>query len=352
MNLYLSRDGQNFGPYTVDQAREYLAARQFLPNDYALFEGQTEWKPLGELLGIHTKQVEPETNPVPAEPVVEVAVQTVGEPIEQRESEPVAGQSPPKPESQHPTRKGPRKIRGMNKGQSVVVRPPRSLASKIISTFIVFLVTAILFGGIVTGLYFAMPQKIGPILAKLGIPVGEEKTSPAQDAESAKKVEPSTPGEMMLDEEQAQRLRGSGIRILPVKGDEGLQAIPPMDSESPLNDDDLIALVPVAHHLVFIDLTQSKITDRGLGQLVEMKNLKRLTLEGVKEITPEGIAQLKPLENLTFLNLVRVPLDDSLVDVLIGMENLREVYLYETGLSEAAVSRLKTARPKMYVREG
>ena len=108
----------------------------------------------------------------------------------------------------------------------------------------------------------------------------------------------------------------------------------------------------MAQYLVFIDLTQSKITDRGLGQLVEMKNLKRLTLEGVKEITPEGIAQLKPLENLTFLNLVRVPLDDSLVDVLIGMENLREVYLYETGLTETAVSRLKTARPKMYVREG
>jgi len=352
MNLYLSRDGQTFGPYTVDQAREYLAAGQFLPNDHALFEGQTEWKPLGELLGTLTGQVEPETNPVPAEPVVEAAVQTVEETIAQGESEPLAGQSSQKPESQHPTRKGPKKIRGMNKGQSVVVRPQRSLASKIISTFIVFLVTAILFGGIVTGLYFAMPQKIGPILAKLGIPVGEEKTAPEQPAISAKKAEPSTPGEMMLDEEQAQRIRGSGIRILPVKGDEGLQAIPPMDSESPLNDDDLVALVPVAHHLVFIDLTQSKITDRGLGQLVEMKNLKRLTLEGVKEITPEGIAQLKPLEKLTFLNLVRVPLDDSLVDVLIGMENLREVYLYETGLSETAVSRLKTARPKMYVREG
>lgn len=352
MNLYLSRDGQNFGPYTADQARQYLAAGQFLASDYALFEGQTEWKPLGELLGIQTKQVEPETNPVSADPVVVAAVPMVEETIAQRESEPLAGQARQKPESQRSIRKGPKKIKGMHKGQSVVVRPQRSLASKIMSTFIVFLVTAILFVGIVTGLYFAMPQKIGPILANLGIPVGEEKTMLEQAATTAKKPESSTLGEMMLDEEQAQRLRGSGIRILPVKGDEGLQAIPPMDSESPLNDDDLVALVPMAQFLVFIDLTQSKITDRGLGQLVEMKNLKRLTLEGVKEITPEGIAQLKPLENLTFLNLVRVPLDDSLVDVLIGMENLREVYLYETGLSETAVSRLKTARPKMYVREG
>ena len=352
MNLYLSREGQTFGPYTVDQAREYLAAGQFSPNDYALFEGQTEWKSLGELLVSQTEQAEPEANPVSVEPVVEAAVQTVGETTVQEESEPVAGQSPQASESSRPKRNKPKKIRGINKGQSVVVPRQRSLALKIFSTFVVFLVTAILFGGIVTGLYFAMPAKIGPILAKLGIPVGERTTVPKQNTEPAKKIEPSTPDEMMLDEEQAQRLRGSGIRILPMKGDTGLQVISSMDPESPLNDDDLVALAPVAHHLVSIDLTQSKITDRGLGQLVEMKNLKRLTLEGVKEITPEGIAQLKPLENLTYLNLVRVPLDDSLVDVLIGMENLREVYLYETGLSEGAVSRLKIARPKMYVIEG
>ena len=54
MNLYLSREGQTFGPYTVDQAREYLAAGQFFPNDHALFEGQTEWKSLGELIGTET----------------------------------------------------------------------------------------------------------------------------------------------------------------------------------------------------------------------------------------------------------------------------------------------------------
>ena len=137
-----------------------------------------------------------------------------------------------------------------------------------------------------------------------------------------------------------------------MKEDTGLQIISSLDPKLSIKDDDLSALAPVASQLVAIDLTQSKITDRGLGQLIEMKNLKRLTLEGVKEITPDGIAKLKPLENLSSLNLVRVPLDDSLVDVLIMMENLREVYLFETGLSETAISRLKTARPKLFVIEG
>ena len=34
------------------------------------------------------------------------------------------------------------------------------------------------------------------------------------------------------------------------------------------------------------------------------------------------------------------------------MTNLREVYLFETDLSEEAVNRLKTARPKMFVNAG
>lgn len=344
MNLYLSREGQTFGPYTIDQAREYLVSGQFLASDYALFEGQTEWKHLGELIGAETVQSTPEPTPIPIEPVVEL-VQSVGEAIVQKQTQPVQGQSLRKAESSPRNRK----TTSESKKETVIlVHQP----SVILSTIFVFLITAVLFGGIALGSYVIAPQTMGPILARIGFPLGEEKTAPDQTIGSAKKTEPTTPGELILDEEEAQMLRVSGIRILPVKGDEGLQAIPPMDSDSPLNDDDLVALVPVAHHLVFIDLTQSEITDRGLGQLVEMKKLKRLTLEGVKEITPEGIAQLKSLENLTYLNLIRVPLDDSLVDVLIGMENLREVFLYEAGLSESAISRLKTARPKMYVKEG
>ncbi len=352
MNLYLSREGQTFGPYTVDQAREYLAAGQFLPNDYALFEGQIEWKSLGELIGTETSQPEAEPDLAVVEPTRE-EVQEVAEATGLEHRSPGEVQPQKNPQSSDSNRKRPKKIGGRNKGRSVVAKPQRrSLSSKIISTLVVFLITALVFGGIVTGLYFVMPEKVAPLLASLGLPVGEEKNEQDQNPGSGEKAEISTSGELMLDEDQAQRLRISGIRILPMKEDTGLQIISSLDPKLSIKDDDLSALAPVASQLVAIDLTQSKITDRGLGQLIEMKNLKRLTLEGVKEITPDGIAKLKPLESLSSLNLVRVPLDDSLVDVLIMMENLREVYLFETGLSETAISRLKTARPKLFVIEG
>ena len=80
--------------------------------------------------------------------------------------------------------------------------------------------------------------------------------------------------------------------------------------------------------------------------------MERLHLEGVEEITGDGISKLRQLEKLSYLNLVRSKMDDSLVDTLIGMKNLREVYLYQSGLSEDAISRLGVARPKMFVKGG
>ena len=50
MNLHVSRDGQTFGPYTVEQAKSFLESNQLLPTDYALVEGSSEWKLLPDVL--------------------------------------------------------------------------------------------------------------------------------------------------------------------------------------------------------------------------------------------------------------------------------------------------------------
>ena len=71
MNLFVSRDGQTFGPYTMEQAKEYLDAGQLLPNDYALIEGQAEWKSLAELVATQSTV----TTPQPQEPEVQTIEQ-------------------------------------------------------------------------------------------------------------------------------------------------------------------------------------------------------------------------------------------------------------------------------------
>jgi len=72
MYLYVSRDGQQYGPYSVEDARAHLVAGSLLPTDSAFLEGMTGWAPLEEVLAV-TAQPILSPNPLvpqPASPVV------------------------------------------------------------------------------------------------------------------------------------------------------------------------------------------------------------------------------------------------------------------------------------------
>ncbi|MDY6455929.1 RDD family protein [Acinetobacter faecalis] len=49
MQIYLARNNQQAGPYTVEQVNQMLASQQILLTDLAWHEGMVEWKALGEL---------------------------------------------------------------------------------------------------------------------------------------------------------------------------------------------------------------------------------------------------------------------------------------------------------------
>ena len=51
MNIYVHKDGNNYGPYSISQLREFLAARNFEGNDLACYDG-VNWVKLSEVPGI------------------------------------------------------------------------------------------------------------------------------------------------------------------------------------------------------------------------------------------------------------------------------------------------------------
>jgi hypothetical protein len=333
MNIFVSRDGQTFGPYSVDQAKQFLEAGQLLDSDYALFEGESEWKNLGVLLG---SNFQPINQPIVA-------------PIQpQQTARSSSSKILNKKKSANVKRGG--NVR-MNRGQSVVITKQKGIFSRIFSTLIVFSVTCLLAGGLVAGFYFAMPTRVGPMLEKFGILSVKNETKKAGTVPVARPV-PGNPLEITLNEDDWLRLRSTDIIILPMANGEGFRILSPPERERGLNDDDLEALLPMSREIISLDLTHAEISDQGLITLSKLINLQRLYLEGNKGISVEGIAQLKSLENLSYLNLVRIELNEELVDQLISMENLREIYLFETGLDESSIARLKEARPKVFVNGG
>ncbi|SVE59260.1 uncharacterized protein METZ01_LOCUS512114, partial [marine metagenome] len=50
MRIHISKGGQNYGPYSIEEARTHLSEGRFSESDLALPEGSKDWKPLGELL--------------------------------------------------------------------------------------------------------------------------------------------------------------------------------------------------------------------------------------------------------------------------------------------------------------
>ncbi|HIL25080.1 MAG TPA: DUF4339 domain-containing protein [Verrucomicrobia bacterium] len=51
MMIHISRDGDQFGPYSPEQVQEYLASGQLLPTDLAWYEGAADWVPVTEIAG-------------------------------------------------------------------------------------------------------------------------------------------------------------------------------------------------------------------------------------------------------------------------------------------------------------
>jgi uncharacterized RDD family membrane protein YckC len=52
MQIHINRDGQNFGPYTLDETRQYLASGNLIESDLAWFEGAANWMPLSQVPGV------------------------------------------------------------------------------------------------------------------------------------------------------------------------------------------------------------------------------------------------------------------------------------------------------------
>jgi len=62
--IYINRNGQEFGPYSIEEARRYLNVGQLVMSDTAKREGDEGWLPVATVLGV----VPPPPSPIPPPP--------------------------------------------------------------------------------------------------------------------------------------------------------------------------------------------------------------------------------------------------------------------------------------------
>jgi len=141
-------------------------------------------------------------------------------------------------------------------------------------------------------------------------------------------------------------------------------------ANSSLTDDDLIALADALRLLerFELNLTGTRVTDRGLAALVNNSRLVHLNLHGTRvtdqgiktlgdcpqlvelnltrtRVTDAGMADLQRMSRLDSLRLWHTSVTDAAVENLRQMRHLRELYLNDTSITPAGLVRLKSALP-------
>jgi hypothetical protein len=94
--------------------------------------------------------------------------------------------------------------------------------------------------------------------------------------------------------------------------------------------------------LNYLDLHETKVTDRGLAHFKDCKNLTTLWLFST-QISDAGLAHFKDCRNLTSLHLAYTPVSDAGLIHFKGCKALTRLYVAETKVSDAGLAYFKGA---------
>ncbi len=109
------------------------------------------------------------------------------------------------------------------------------------------------------------------------------------------------------------------------------------------------ALAAAGSQIADLNLQNAGLDDDGFAALGELGAVTALRLSR-NRITDRGIGGLSRLPKLTSLNLYgNAGVTDAGVDALARIATLRQVYLWQTGVTQAGVTKLHAARPDLAV---
>lgn len=103
--------------------------------------------------------------------------------------------------------------------------------------------------------------------------------------------------------------------------------------------DEQLAKLPL-HHLKYLDLSDTKITDQGIAHLWPLKKLEELDLSRTA-VTNSGLKTLATLTNLRSIGLDETAIDDAGVAHLAQLPKLGALGLSKTEIGDAALKHLQ-----------
>lgn len=161
--------------------------------------------------------------------------------------------------------------------------------------------------------------------------------------------EPEAPVEA-ADPKAIEALKSRGVVVLPIAQNSNYLSVN-FVSASKIADKDLQMLLPLKKQLVALKLSETPITDAGMGLMAGFANLRKLHLDHTN-ITDKGLAFLSMLGSLQYLNLVGTGVSLQGLKALQGLKELKSIYLYQTGIKSTEWPALKKMFPGVAIDTG
>lgn len=112
-------------------------------------------------------------------------------------------------------------------------------------------------------------------------------------------------------------------------------------SENPIKPMDLKLLANIDEQLIWLDLSNSQLTDESLEKIGQLENLIKLNLSG-NPITDEGIQHLTKLTHLESLNLYKTNVTQGVLELVPKLTRLQKIYLWQTKVDDSLISRIES----------
>jgi len=182
-----------------------------------------------------------------------------------------------------------------------------------------------------------VPAEIEPLLAtELGL--GGVASTPTESA--------STDPTLLAD------LAAAGLIARQVSQSDAHLVVSPSSPGTPLRAAALAALAAAAAQIVDLNLAATALDDSDLRTIGALPAATHLRLAR-NELTDDALEALASSPQLEQLNLYgNAGITDRGVDALAGLRALRQVFLWQTGVTNAGAARLRERRPELAVELG
>ncbi|MDQ4140533.1 MAG: ribonuclease inhibitor [Bacteroidota bacterium] len=136
-----------------------------------------------------------------------------------------------------------------------------------------------------------------------------------------------------------QKIKGMGVVVSPLTRDNSFVALNMVNAPN-FSDADMPLLAKISENIIWLDMSETKLSDKGLAHLKNFKNLTRLSLDQTS-VSDAGLESIKALPKLKYLNLYGTKVTDQGLNLLASCKSLKSIYLWQTKVTPQGVAALQ-----------